>query len=74
MTQRRVGPEIGLTSKRERELQTLLLEHFSGKVYVSTVDLLQWILSEPSFSIVDRVYLALLAGRSYEPSRGFEGT
>jgi hypothetical protein len=74
MTPKRVGPEIGLSPERKHELQQALGEHFAGKVYISTVDVLQYILIEPSFSIPDRVYLAFLAGMMYEPSAGFEDT
>ncbi len=74
MTPKRAGPEIGLSQKRKQELHHALEEHFAGKVYISTVDVLQYILIEPSFSTPDRVYLAFLAGMMYEPSAGFEAT
>jgi|GEM_PF-6899278 hypothetical protein len=74
MTPKKVGPEIGLSQKRKHELHHVLEEHFAGKVYISTVDVLQFILIDPSFSISDRVYLAFLAGMMYEPSAGFNDT
>jgi len=74
MTPKKVGPEIGLSQKRKEELHHALEEHFAGKVYISMVEVLRYILIDPSFSTPDRVYLAFLAGMMYEPSAGFEDT
>lgn len=71
---RDVWDNIGVNHKREGELKAALMNAFSGKVYISTRDFIQFILSEPGLSDADRIYLAILCGGTYEPSKGFEGT
>lgn len=70
---RKVGPEIGISEKREEEIRQELEAYFSRNVDLSTVDILQFILSHPDFTTAERVFLAFTIGLQYEP-KSREGT
>jgi hypothetical protein len=69
-----VWSKIGVSKKRENDLKQGIKHHFKGKTYISTIEFMQYILSEPGLSTGDRMYLGFICGDTYEPSKGFSGT
>jgi hypothetical protein len=64
----KVGPDIGISDERERWLWSEYFAFFDGTVYVTTIELLQYILSHPGMTTAERVYMAFIAGTTCDPN------
>lgn len=65
---RKIAPDIGISDDREKWLWSEYFSFFEGTVYVSTIELLQYILSHPEMTIAERVYMAFVAGTTCDPT------
>jgi len=64
----KIGPDIGISDERERWLWSEYFSFFEGNAYISTFELLQFILSHPEMTTAERVYMAFVAGTTYDPT------
>jgi len=64
----KIGVDIGITGEREDWLWSEYLSFFEGRVYVSPIELLQYIACHPEMTTAERVYMAFVVGATCDPA------
>jgi hypothetical protein len=63
-----IGLDIGISDERERWLWSEYVSFFEGKVYVSPIDVLQYVVCHPEMTTAERVYMAFVVGATCDPA------
>jgi hypothetical protein len=70
-----VWESVRISKKRDTALRKAFVDHFKGgNPYISTTAGLQYALSEPDLSDIERMFIGSIVGETDEPSVGFDGT